>query len=62
MAGPDLPCNFSSAGGIFDLQLLPEFCGEGILPLPAPCLSLVSSQHEPVMEIALMLHWRYSGG
>lgn len=43
MAGPDLPCNFSSAGGIFDLQLLPEFCGEGILPLPAPRLSLVSS-------------------
>jgi len=50
MAGPDLPCNLSPAGGIFDVQLLPELCGVGILPLPAPHISLISSH--------LKLRWR----
>lgn len=35
MAGPDLPCDLSPAGGIFDVQLLPELCSEGVHPLPA---------------------------
>lgn len=35
MAGPDLPCDLSPGGAIFDVQLLPELCSEGVHPLPA---------------------------
>lgn len=54
MAGPDLPCNLSPAGGIFDVQLLPELCGIGILPLHAPHIGLIRSH--------LKLRWRFHLG